>query len=155
MSIGPRVTLTGNADNFIWVYGALIALIALIGIYFLGRSTGKSQSTPPSVVPEPIITAQLSYPNSQYISWASTLLQSLDTFLGFGIFADTDTIFNIIGKMKNAEDCKQLSAAFGTHRQQWHLTEANLAEWLNYALSLSDMAKLNQILSSNNINYTF
>jgi hypothetical protein len=155
MGIGPKVTLTGNADNFIWVYGAMIALVALVGIYFLGRSTGSSQSKPAAVIPEAINTSQLSYSNSQYIGWASTLLQSLDTFWGAGIFADTDTVSNIMGKMKNTEDCKQLAAAFGTHRQQWHLSESNLAEWLDNCLSLSDMAKLNQILASNNVNYTF
>jgi hypothetical protein len=152
MGIGPKVTLTGNADKFIWVYGAMIGLVALVGIYLLGRSTGKSAAIV-TVTAEPIVTSNLSYPNSQYLTYADSLQSCLESFLGFGV--DVDGAYNVFRAMKNNDDVRQLTAAFGTRRPMWDITSINLSDWLHMALSNSSIQGLNQILMANNITVQF
>lgn len=148
MSIGPKVVLTGSADKFLWIYLGIFGLIVLVIVYFLGRSTGKKQKG--SELQDEIQSNNLSYPKSQYTTWANILESAM-----FRMGTDEDAIYNVFRKMNNDDDVKALITAFGSRRQELQLYSSTLGEWLTRELDESELTELNQILSNKNINFSF
>lgn len=148
MSIGPKVVLTGSADKFLWIYLGIFGVIVLAIVYFLGRSVGKKQKG--SELQDEIKTDNLSYPKSQYTTWANILESAM-----FKMGTDEDSIYNVFRKMNNDDDVKALITAFGSRRQELQLYSSTLGEWLTRELDESELTELNEILSNKNINFSF
>lgn len=148
MSIGPKVTLTGSADKFIWIYLGFFAVIVLGLVYLLGRSVGKKAKT--SVLQDEIQQGGLSFSGSQYQAWADILESAM-----FRPGTQEQSVYNIFRKMKTADDVKALIVAFGSRRQELQLYTSSLGEWLNNELDEQELADLNKILSDQNINFSF
>jgi hypothetical protein len=152
MSVLPEIKLTGSADKVVWVYGAVLGIIVLVAIYFLGRSTGKKQGTTP-VENTTVNASNLTFPNSQYISFAEELRSALDSIFGFG--TNTDEVYGVFKNMKTTDDIMQLVNAFGTHRMTYSISYLGLGAYIHEGMSDSEVQQINTILSGNGINYQF
>jgi len=107
---------------------------------------------------------QPSYLGSQYSSWADNIYTVLNGCPSSGYI---DTLKGIFNQMKNAADVLQVVTAFGVRPLSacWYIEpvdlvlgntpKADLAGWFTQQLSSSDLAEINQVLASNNINYSF
>jgi len=95
-----------------------------------------------------------SYGASQYAIWADQLYNAVITSNPFNP-TDEDTIFRIIGLMKNLADVVSLIKAFGVRRLEFSTKSASLGVHLQEDLSKSEMLKINTILEQKNINYKF
>jgi len=95
----------------------------------------------------------LTYPLSNYSLMADQLQSAM-----FDAGTDEDTIYQVMGKLKNAKDLLQLIKAFGirTYYQfGWPQGNYNLGQWFQEEINSSEKDKVNQILSANGINYAF
>ena len=152
MGLGPNVNLTGSADKFVWIYGAGVLIVVLVGIYFLGKSTGKASGIE-IIKAEPIKTSNLTYENSQYLTWGDSLFEALKTYFGLG--EDASAVMGIMRKMRTNDDVKQLIKACGSRSQGWLMKPTTLNQWLTDAFNAAEMSEMNNILMANNISYTF
>ncbi|MCL1867750.1 MAG: annexin [Paludibacter sp.] len=92
-----------------------------------------------------------SYTQSQYVSFADTLFAAMN-----GLGTDEDAIYNVFYKMKNKIDVLKLIDAYGVRNKAFMFgTGKNLSESLRDELSTSEMSKLNVILQTKGIDYTF
>ena len=74
-----------------------------------------------------------------------------------GVGTDEDVIYAVFNKMKNDLDLTELYKQFSTQLyivgvRPLHL---DLGQWINQEMNSSEIAKLNKILSTNNISYKF
>lgn len=148
--IGPNVTLTGSADKFLWIYLGVFGVIVLGLIYWLGLSTGKKSTDASGQLKDEIKNNNLSYPLSQYGTWADMLESAM-----FRPGTDEKAIYQVFRKMNNADDVKQLIISFGSRRQELTFGGSTLPQWLTAELDASEMQELNNILIQRNINYSF
>jgi len=107
-----------------------------------------------------------SYDDSQYTVFVDQLVQAMT-----GCGTDESAIYGVFGYVKNAADIRKLIIAFGVQYYQpcawtspisyaqWQLNDhafgGSLATWLGYDLSSSEIGKINSILASNGVNYSF
>jgi len=94
-----------------------------------------------------------SYTQSQYAAFADALFAAMD---GFG--TDEDAIYNIFYKMNNKIDVLKLIDAYGVRNKAvltWFSSSTNLNDSLKDELSASELSKLNGILQSKGIDYSF
>jgi hypothetical protein len=89
-----------------------------------------------------------SYSDSQYNTWAQEIYDA-NSWYG----TDENAIIQILNKMNNSADISYLSAAFGVREGLWY--SYNLKEWVQNALSDSEIKTINDLYSSKNINYNF
>lgn len=95
----------------------------------------------------------LSYPLSNYNLMADQLQSAM-----FDAGTDENTIYQVMGKLKNAKDLLQLIKAFGirTYYQfGWPQGNYNLGQWFQEEINSSEKDKVNQILSSKGITFAF
>lgn len=99
-----------------------------------------------------IQTSKLSYPLSQYQTWAGRLFEAMD-----GAGTDTDTVLSIFDQMQNVNDVKQLIYSFGNRKSSiWFSGDAEtLPQWLQNDLEADYINQINQSFISKNINYSF
>lgn len=106
------------------------------------------------------------YANSQYETWAQTLVQAMN-----GCGTDEEAIFNVFKFLRNDADIRKLISVFGIRYYQpcawtspisYAIWQANdqaygggLPTWLAYDLSAGDIQGINGILRGNGINYQF
>ena len=150
-----------------WAKG-VIALAAIGGGYLLYRNikktidakkggSGGEGGVPASKLPSNInqditIAAKkspLSYRLSQYDEWASALHNAM-----FGCGTDEDTIYRIMGYMKNDTDVLQLIKAFGVRKEPKRLFvpcpygEGTLSEYLTNELDKTEIGIVNKTLAA-------
>ncbi len=91
-----------------------------------------------------IETSQLSYTQDQYNTYATRLYKAMK-----GIGTNEKAIYTVFEAMNTYSDVQQLVKTFGIKDGE------TLKEWLYGDLSNSELAHLNEILSSKSINYQF
>lgn len=105
-------------------------------------------------------------PDSQFQALCESLVQAMN-----GCGTDEDMIYNVFKQMKNEADIRKLIASFGVRYYQpcaadqpisytkWLWNDKSygggLPSWLSYDLSSSEVQKINSILKTNGINYSF
>jgi hypothetical protein len=153
-----------------WAKG-IIALAAIGGGYLLyrgikkksdqakGIKTSSSSELPANIntdIKEQAKKTPLSYPLSVYETYAQDLYGAMYRF-----GTDEDTIFRIMGYMKNDADVLQLIKAFGVRPaggSQLFIGNATLNEWFSDELDTTDIGIINKTLASKknpSINYRF
>ena len=99
---------------------------------------------------------KLSYPPSQYITWADKLEDAFENFWG----TDEDAIYSVLRKLKTNNDWLELNRAFGQRSYlDFYDTEfitgkkVNLLRWFQLELDTKEKEKCNAILKSKGIKY--
>ena len=87
---------------------------------------------------------KLSYQLAEYSLMANSLFTAMD-----GMGTNEQVIYNVFNRLKNIDDLYQLITSFGVKSDQ------TLQQWLIADLSSSELEKVNQLLSSKNINFQF
>ena len=94
----------------------------------------------------------LTYPQSQYKSFASTI-----EIAGFDIGTDEDAIYSVFSKLKNNADYLALANAWGKPNRkvyEWGIgRDMTLAQFIRYEMDESEVKKVNKILASKGIKY--
>ena len=95
---------------------------------------------------------KLSYTIQSYKSLSGMLLNAMG-----GLGTDEPVIYAVFSRMKNDLDLTELYKQFGT---QMYIVGVrplylDLGQWINQELDTSEIAKLNMILSENNLTYRF
>jgi len=103
--------------------------------------TGKTQTC----------AEKLSYSKSQYKAWADNMYSYFINSLG----TDEAGVYDVINKMKNECDLRQLIADFGLRRQEWSFSEYSLPWFMRDELSKNELGEVNRILRTKRINYQF
>ena len=130
--------------------GSVIGLLALIVVVFLivkFKSKFKDMITNTKLVNNletEIKTDDITLTQAQFNSYASALYSAMK---GWG--TDEEKIYNVFRQMNTRSDVLQLIKVFGVKDGD------TLTEWLNDDLSASEIEKINTILATNDINYSF
>lgn len=90
------------------------------------------------------------YPDYRYKNYAEVL----DKALMKDSTEDEEAVYNVFNRMKNVSDIEKLIEAFGTKRQMFSTHYITLPQAMQY-LSKGEKNKLNAIIASNGIDYTF
>lgn len=106
------------------------------------------------------------YTESEFYNFVHTLAEAMN-----GCGTDESAIFDVFSKMRNAADVRKLVVSFdiqyyrpcaasdpisyGIYQFNDKAYGGDLATWLSYDLSSSDIARINSILSSKGIEYQF
>jgi len=93
---------------------------------------------------------QLSYPLNQYISMADQI-DGAFTYLT----TDETSIYNVFKKMNTLSDVLQLNKAFGVRKFYGFFGDASLSVFLQKGMSTAEVAEINKILKTNNVNFSF
>lgn len=93
-----------------------------------------------------------SYSSSQYNSFADQIYNAVITTNPFNP-TDEESIFRIMGLLKNDSDFVKLVKAFGYKRLEFSTKTAPLQTHLQEDLTSEEIQKVNEILRSNNITY--
>lgn len=154
----------GKAFNIaLIIVGSVAGLVALLFLFGKIKAfiTGAFDAGKDVIDAGAANPAKQSYTQAQYKGWADQLYDTLD---GIGS-ANIDTVLSILGKMNTYEDLMALNRAYGTRdvgNFTWDSTSRDLGQSLRWAFtsgwlssSASDMDKINALLASKNINYTF
>lgn len=131
-------------------WASVIILVAIA--FFVVRKaikSIKSDSTQNQLDAE-IKANQLSYPLNQYISMADQIDGSF-TYLT----TDEDTIYRVFKKMNTLSDVLQLNKAFGVRKFYGFFGDASLAVFLTKGMDAKEVAEINKILKTNNVNFSF
>lgn len=127
--------------------------IGLALLYLFTRSSKAAQEQQ-SLNQESSQAGTPTYPNSQYQAWANRLEQAM-----FDWGTEEETIFEIFSSLQNNADFLKLKLAFGTRTYTGGVLpgffndKLSLDAWLQQELDESELARVNQILSSKGITY--
>lgn len=140
--------------NKYFVYGAVG-----IGAYLLYKGIRKALGLSTAVDAAKKDQADLvkagqkaSYIDSQYKLFADAIYSAgFDVLFG----TDEDAIYAVFNKMNNDLDVNKLIIAFGARRIEFSTRVEGLAQFLTSELDASEIANINKILGSKNINYRF
>ena len=136
-----------------------VLLLALLVIYFIGRSYGKGKAkvADDTALDNDIVKTELSYPLSSFASFADILHNAM-----LGVGTDFTSIKNVFSKINNKSDLFQLIKSFGTRGSYIDygiynalVFSGNLSYWLNDELSESEKDELILMLKNKNIIFTF
>lgn len=133
----------------VWVYGGLLALIALMVAYYIGSRTGKAKSTvlnEAGNAANEIDPGGLTYELSTYDQMANKSYEAVS-----GLFTDEQAIYSEVTRLRSKDDVLQLIKAFGA-RGIWPF-KGTLSEWLYQAMSSGEIEQVNSILARNSIDY--
>lgn len=123
---------------------------------FTGQQTTEeiSKSTTEDIKKLSTLGVKPTYYNSQYVLFADKLYNAMITSNPFDP-TDEEAIYGVMRLMKNDVDINLLVKSFGTRRMEFSLKGGGLAAFLQDDLDAKELAKVNKILSDNNINYRF
>jgi hypothetical protein len=138
--------LPKNDKSLTW---GIFALVTLVVAYWFGSRTGKGRGFS-DLVNKEITGNQLTYEPSQYLSFAERLEQAM-----YGLTDNENAVYAVFAKMRNKSDVLQLIKAFAERRMFLTIGKSDLGTWINYRLSNSEIEHINEILSRNNIDYSF
>lgn len=140
-----------------------IEIILLLGvvymIYDLFFKKKTEQEIKEKEIDKELNEKKLSYPKSQYYSFADSLETAMENAT-----TDEETIYSVFRKLKNNNDYLMLQKAFGSRVYSGELfgvlisyidfTNGNtLEQWLHFELDDSEINKLNDILKLRKITY--
>lgn len=144
------------AKGVVGVGGALLVGFIAFRIFKRLSSTEASDRAEASAVEselnEELARTKLTYPQSQYKSFASQI-----EIAGFDIGTDEAAIYSVFRKLKNNADFLALTQAWGKPNRkvfEWGIgRDMSLAQFLRYEMSESEIRKINDILTSKGIKY--
>ena len=128
----------------------IFALVTLIVMYYLGSRSGKAKNTGTKGFKDEITKNALTYDLSQYSGFADRLESAM-----FGFTDDEEAVYDVFSKLRNKSDLLQLINIFGSRRIMTTIGGSSLPIWINNRLDKSEIQRVNEILSRNNIDYTF
>jgi D-arabinose 1-dehydrogenase-like Zn-dependent alcohol dehydrogenase len=148
------MNLKNITENKYFVYGAVG-----LGAYFIYKQVRKALGFNTTVDAAKKDQAELvragqraSYVDSQYKIFADAIYSAgFDVLFG----TDEDAIYNVFNRMNNDLDVNKLIVAFGARRIEFSTRVASLSEFLRSELDDKEIANINKILSTKNINYRF
>ena len=135
-----------------WFGTAIFIAIVLAVAYYIGTRTGKAkqENKEENILNKEIQKGELSFDQTTYVS----LSDKLETAM-FGYTDDENAVYSVFTKLRTKSDVLQLIKTFGNRRIIWTVGGSNLNQWLNNRLDVSEIAKVNDILSRNSIDYEF
>ncbi len=135
-----------------WVSVVAVIAIILVIAYYIGTRTGKGKAGAANdeALKKELNQGTLSFEQSQYVAMADRLSTSMSGFTD-----DEDAVFSVISKLRTKSDVLNLIKSFGTRRPSFSIGTASLNEWFYLRLDESEIAKINEILSRNSIDYQF
>jgi hypothetical protein len=141
-----------NAKYFPWLTGAAIIALILGAAYYIGTRTGKAkkEGQADDAIKKEIDKKELTFEQTQFASMATKLETAM-----FGYTDDENAVYAVFTKLRSRSDVLNLIKTFGERRMIFNLGNANLNQWINTRLDTSEIAKVNDILSRNNIDYQF
>ena len=126
------------------VTGGVVVAVAL-ALYLLYRwNKNRDANKYLKTTNKEIIKSQLSFQDTDYSNMANALLGAMK-----GLGTDEDTIYSVFNRMETESDVRKLVASFGLQNGK------TLQQWLLSELSKTEQAKLNALLETKGINYTF
>ena len=131
----------------------VVFIAAILGLaYYLGSRTGKAkkQNQTDDTLKKEISSGALTYEQTQYVSFADRLETAM-----YGYTDDEEAVFDVFSKLRNRSDLLQLIRAFGERRIIWTIGKSNLNAWISNRLETKEIARINDILKRNNIDYQF
>ncbi|MDR0602718.1 MAG: hypothetical protein LBG80_00265 [Bacteroidales bacterium] len=133
-------------DKIINVALIIIFIVVLYfgGKYLYNKLKSVFTSTKKELTEELEKGTKLTYSDSEYQNMSDTLYSSMK-----GLGTDEESIYSVFYKMVNKADVLKLVLVFGIKESE------NLSQWLKDDLSGSGISKINSILSSKNIDYSF
>jgi len=132
-----------------WIIIAILVIVASLVVYWIYRSVTKVEDVASSneVIEranQEMDVNQLTLTTQQLHTICEKLYDAMS-----GFATDEDAIFDAISMCETRSDLMAVIATFGVKDGQ------TLAEWLYDDLDGSELAHLNAIISSKNINYKF
>lgn len=130
---------------------ALAALVAFVAAYYFGSRTGKAANANEAgdELASAVKANPLSYDYSTYVSLADKLETAMN---GFG--DDEEAIYNVFTRMKSKADVLKLIEVFGNRIYVLWMAHP-LTYWLSGKLTADEIQHINDILSRNNIDFSF
>jgi hypothetical protein len=131
---------------------AIIVLVIALALFFAVRKfvkTVKDDKYEKDLKDE-IEADKLTYPLNQYVAFADQLHDAM-AYLG----TKTTMVNSIFTKMNTLSDVLQLIIAFGVRKYYGIWGEKSLPQWISEELSQNEIEKVNTILKSKNINFSF
>lgn len=131
---------------------SVIVLVVVVVLYFLVRKavrTAKSDKYANDLKNE-IIPDKLTYSLNQYEVFAERLHAVL-----YPLNTDEDVIYSIFNKMRTLSDVLQLVKAYGIRSIALKFDDFSLVSAFQERLTESEIQKVNTILKSKNINFSF
>ena len=158
------MTSTGKflADTPKWAKGLVVAAVIGGAVYAIYKATKGNDSTKLPNVQGDIIDLKkqgqlASYSQGQYDMYANKLKQA---FYSYG--TDEAAVYAVFGAMKNDLDVAELVKAFGVWKVEGSIWrpldtrgDGDLAAWLTSELDTAEINRVNTILASKGIKYTF
>lgn len=138
-------------DQSTVIKGVLILLV-IVGLYFLLRKAIKSIKSDQyqKDIANEIQSDKLSYSLNQYVVFSEKLSEIL-----FPLNTDEDALYSIMSKMNTLSDVLQLNKAYGMKGLALKWGEFSLVQAFVQRLSADEIEKVNSILKSKNINFSF
>jgi hypothetical protein len=143
----PEVQL--NQKTIITI-SAIILLIAIV--YFVARKAIKAIKSDKyqKNINNEIQPDKLSYPLNQYAVFADKMAEIL-----YPLNTDEDALYSIIKKMNTLSDVLQLNKAYGVRPLALKWDDFSLVKAFMQRLTAAEIEKVNSILKTNNVNFSF
>lgn len=135
-----------------WLGPSIFVAIVLAVAYYIGTRTGKAKkdNKEEAILDKEIVKNQLSFDQTTYVGLADKLESAM-----YGYTDDEQAVYSVFTKLANKSDLLQLIKTFGERRMTFYIGGSNLNQWINNRLDVGEIAKINDILSRNNIDYQF
>jgi hypothetical protein len=138
----------------LWILGVSVGGFIAYNLITKGKRIGRQIKESSEFGKEQ--KEKLSYPKTQYKSWADSIEKSFYPTV-FGIGTDEETIYSIIRKLKNNSDWLELQKAYGVrpyYQGGFKYDDYNLVESINIEDENAEMRnRINGILSTKKISY--
>ena len=125
-----------------------------VGIYFIRKQLQTSDAEKQvDQLEKETNSSNLSYSLSNYGEWAGQLEAAM-----FDAGTYEEMIYEIMRKMQNIDDLRQLLVAFGARQYRSFgipYGDYTLGQWFAEELNSNERSEINEILTSNGINYSF
>lgn len=129
-----------------YVVIALMIAIAAVVLYFIYKKmrTAIQERKLIADVNKEVSPSQINYTDLQYQAFATKLYRAMA-----GMGTDEEAIYSVMQQMKSRTDLMRVIAAFGVQ------DDMTLNDWISDELNASEIKKVNSLLASNGVSYSF
>lgn len=130
----------------------VVAIIIVIAVYWNKIKARIADRRLERSFDEQITASEVTITEQQAKALADKLYSAMD-----GGGTNEQKIYDVFEQINSYSDLMMVMKAFGTRKGWWNWwgSESGLAEWLNDDCSADEIAKINAILASKNINFSF
>ena len=144
-----------NKNQLIFIGLIVVAVIAVIVVLWVNWGKLKAYIKTKQIektYDEQITSSELTLTTAQAQGLADKLYAAMD-----GPGTDEDAIYSAFNAMNSYSDLMLVMKLFGQKKSSWSLfgRESSLMEWIAADCSDTEIAKINAILASKDINFTF